>query len=81
MEPTTYTNISDYNAKINADRTSGSITGGTEILSDSETTLQANNISVTVNSINSTTINFTFSFTRADGQTVSGQYNGNYLTL
>lgn len=81
VEQTTYTNISDYNGKINANRTSGSITGGTEILSDNETTLQANNINVTINSITSTTVNFNFSFTRTDGQTISGQYNGNYLTL
>ena len=81
VEQTTYTNILDYNGKINANRTSGSITGGTEILSDNETTLQANNISVTINSITSTTVNFNFSFTRTDGQTISGQYNGNYLTL
>ena len=81
VEQTTYTNILDYNGKINVNRTSGSISGGTEILSDNETTLQANNISVTINNITSTTVNFTFSFTRTDGQTVSGQYNGNYLTL
>ena len=81
VEQTTYTNILDYNGKINANRTSGSITGGTEILSDNETTLQANNINVTINNITSTTVNFNFSFTRTDGQTISGQYNGNYLTL
>jgi hypothetical protein len=81
VEQTTYTNILDYNGKINANRTSGSITGGTEILSDNETTLQANNISVTINNITSTAVNFTFSFTRTDGQNISGQYNGNYFTL
>ena len=80
VEETTYTNILDYNAKINSNRTSGNIVGGTEILSDNNTDLQATNINITINSITSTTVNFSFSFTKANGQIISGQYNGNYLT-
>ena len=81
IEQTSYTNILDYNATINASRTSGNIVGGTEILSDNNAELQATNINITVNSITSTTVNFSFSFTKTNGQIISGQYNGNYLTL
>jgi hypothetical protein len=80
IEQTSYTNILDYNARINASRTSGNIVGGTEILSDNNAELQATNINITINSITSTTINFSFSFTKTNGQIISGQYNGNYLT-
>lgn len=81
VEQTTYTNISDYNGKINANRTSGNVIDGTEILSDNEATLQADTINITITTITSTTVNFTFSFIRTDGKIISGQYSGNYLTL
>ncbi|TDP59486.1 hypothetical protein [Flavobacterium dankookense] len=81
VEETTYTNILDYNATINANRINGNIDGGIEILSDNNIELQATNINITINSITTTTVNFSFSFTKTNGQTISGQYNGSYLTL
>ena len=81
VEQTTYTNILDYSARVNANRINGNIAGGTEILSDNELTLQSNNINITINNITATMVNFTFSFTRTDGQIIFGQYNGNYFTF
>ncbi len=80
IEQTTYSEILDYNAKINANRTNGNIVGGTQILSDNETSLQATDINITINEITQSTINFSFSFTRNDGKIITGNYSGNYLT-
>ncbi len=81
VQQKTYTNILDYSARLNANKTGSEIVivGGTEILSKSETNLQANNIKIVINNITSTTVNFTFSFKRTDGQIISGQYSGSYL--
>lgn len=75
----TFTNVLDYDASINKNRVSGTFDSGTSILDDNVSNLQASNITFTVNSITSTTVNMTFSFTRTDGQVISGNYNGNYL--
>ena len=79
LEETTYTDILDYDALINASLINNTIVGGTQILSDNEISLQANDINITIHDITSTTVNFTFSFKRTDGKIIAGQYDGTYL--
>ncbi|CAM4443312.1 hypothetical protein [Flavobacterium terrigena] len=75
----TFTNVGDYNGSINKNRVSGVTSAGTPILDDNVISLQASNISFTINNITSTTVDISFSFTRTDGEIISGHYNGNYL--
>jgi len=73
-----------YNYRIteNASRVNGYIQGGTRLLEDNyNSDLNASQISFTINSISSTNISFTYSFTRLDGEIFSGNYSGAYINL
>lgn len=80
LQEKTYTDILDYNISINGTRTSGDFTAGTVLLSDNDASsdIYASSSMVTINDLTATTIDLTFSFTRNDGQVISGSYNGNY---
>jgi|GEM_PF-1624281 len=80
-EAITYTGIQDYSCSINGTRVSGEIFEGNVILSDNETSLEASAISVTIHSITPNSVDLSFSFTRTDGEVVTGKYVGNYLTI
>jgi hypothetical protein len=67
LEATTYTEIDAYDISIN-----GSVV-------DSEFNSYAQSTSVTIRNFTTFNIDFTFTFTRNDGQVISVRYNGNYL--
>ena len=49
------------------------------ILDDNQSGFMTTAGSVTINSITATTLNFTFTFTREDGEVITGNYSGNYV--
>ena len=72
----------NYRITENASRVNGYIQGGTRLLEDNyNSDLNASQISFTINSISSTNISFTYSFTRLDGEIFSGNYSGTYVNL
>lgn len=72
----------NYRITENASRVNGYIQGGTRLLEDNyNSNLNASQISFTINSISSTNISFTYSFTRLDGKIFSGNYSGTYVNL
>lgn len=81
IQQATYT-ILDYDIKNDFSVIGGSQIGGNQILSNSteDTSLEASNKTVTINGITSSTINLSFTFTRNDGQIISGHYSGSYIT-
>tara|TARA_R100001369_G_scaffold13788_1_gene28133 strand:+ start:726 stop:884 length:159 start_codon:yes stop_codon:yes gene_type:complete len=50
-------------------------------LDDTESGFTASNTSVTVNSLSSSQIDFGFTFTREDGEIMTGNYSGNYADI
>ncbi|WP_338731996.1 hypothetical protein [Mangrovimonas cancribranchiae] len=80
LQETTYTDILDYSFSINGTLSDGNYDDGTEILSDNDpnSELYASNSVVTINNLTETTVDLSFSFTRNDGQVISGSYNGAY---
>lgn len=82
LQETTYSNITDYEISVGGTRTNGTFMPGTILLSDSDSNsnIYASNSTVTINNLTTTTVDLTFSFTRNDGQTISGSYNGAYIT-
>ena len=82
LQETTYTDITDYEISVGGTLTNGSYTPGTILLSDSDSNsnIYASNSTVVINDLTTTTVDLTFSFTRNDGQTISGSYNGTYIT-
>lgn len=81
LQETTYTNILDYDISINGTLTNGNYTPGTILLSDddSNSDVYASSSTVTINELTATTVDLTFSFTRNDGQVISGSFSGNYI--
>jgi len=81
LQETTYTDILDYDISINGTLTNGNYTPGTILLSDddSNSDIYASSSSVTINDFTATTVDLTFSFTRNDGQIISGNFSGNYI--
>ena len=81
LQATTYTPIEDYNVSINASVTDSEFNAGTILLSDSdpESDVYAQATSVTITNFTAFNIDFTFTFTRNDGQVITGRYNGNYI--
>ncbi|MFC0605151.1 hypothetical protein [Winogradskyella pulchriflava] len=81
IQNTTYTQIEDYNISINGTIVDSEFNYGTILLSDndSESDVYAQSGSVTVTNFTEYNIAFTFTFTRNDGQVISGSYDGNYL--
>jgi len=77
----TYNQIDDYDISINGSIVDSEFNPGTILLSDndSESDVYAQSGLVTVTNFTQYNIAFTFTFTRNDGQVISGSYNGNYL--
>jgi hypothetical protein len=81
IENTTYSEIEDYDVSINSSITDSEFTHGTVLLSDndSEADVYAQSASVSVTNFTEFNIVFTFTFTRNDGQVITGSYDGNYF--
>ena len=81
VQETTYAQITDYDFSINGTKTNGVFDAGTVLLSDEDpqSDFYASSASVTINSISESTINLKYTFTRNDGQVISGSYIGNYI--
>ncbi len=81
IQNTTYNQIDDYNVSINGSVVDSEFTIGTILLSDndSESAAYAQSGSVTVTNFTQFNIAFTFTFTRSDGQVISGSYDGPYF--
>jgi len=82
IQNTTYNQIEDYNISINGTFANDEFDPGTILLSDSdsEADVYAQSGSVTVTNYTQFNIAFTFSFTRNDGQIISGSYDGQHFT-
>lgn len=80
IQNTTYTNIQDYDVSINGTIVNSEFTTGTVLLSDDDpqSDVYAQSGTVTVTNFTQFNIVFTFTFTRNDGQVISGSYDGNY---
>jgi len=76
--------IQDYSIEINSsfipntEDENYTYVNGTFLLNSQQSAFIATEKSVTINSINETTIDLSFSFTRADGQIFSGNYVGSF---
>lgn len=81
FETGSITSLPDYRIIENAGINALEISGGTTLLDDNENGLTANVTLLTINSISPTSIDFTFSFTREDGEVVSGNYSGSYTDI
>lgn len=81
IQNTTYNQIDNYDVSINSSITNSEFTAGTVLLSDadSQSDVYAQSGSVTVTNFTQFNIVFTFTFTRNDGQVISGSYDGNYF--
>jgi len=81
IQNTTYNQINDYDISINSTVINSEFNHGTVLLSDSdsESDVYAQSGSVTVTNFTPFNIKFTFTFTRNDGQVISGSYDGNYI--
>lgn len=77
----TYNQIEDYNVSINGSIVDSEFNAGTILLSDenSESDLYAQSGSITVTNFTQYNIAFTFTFTRNDGEVITGSYDGNYF--
>ncbi|MFL0354788.1 hypothetical protein [Xanthomarina sp. GH4-25] len=72
----------DYRITENASRVNNLIEGGVRLLEDNfGSDLNATEISFIINSITTQTIDFQFSFTREDGELISGYYSGDYTDV
>ena len=81
IQNTTYTQIEDYDVSINSSIVDSEFNPGTILLddNDSESDVYAQSASITVTNFTEFNIVFTFTFTRNDGQVISGSYDGNYF--
>jgi hypothetical protein len=81
LETGAINNISDYTILENASFTNSEIDNGNTILDDTLSGFMATNTTVNINSLSSSQINFNFSFTREDGEIITGNYSGNYTDI
>lgn len=87
LEPGTITDIPNYSIETggafvqNPDDEDYTYTNGTFLLKSSDPGLTATEKTVTVNSVTENRVDLTFLFTRADGQTFTGTYNGLFTDL
>ncbi|PHR98643.1 MAG: hypothetical protein COA80_05035 [Leeuwenhoekiella sp.] len=81
LKSVSYENASDYEFFVDGTVSGGSYDRGTSILNYAETTQQATEIQVTINTLSETEISIDFSFTRNDGKVIYGNYSGTYLNL
>lgn len=67
--------------EVNAQFIDGELEDGNILLdrNNSDDNLNANSGSITISSLTTDTINFSFEFTRNDGEIVNGNFNGNFL--
>ncbi|WP_282031545.1 hypothetical protein [Winogradskyella eximia] len=81
LENTTYDTIEDYDISINGSFVDSEFNPGTILLSDNDPDADvfAQSGSVTITNFTAYNIVFTFTFTRTDGQVITGRYDGNYL--
>ncbi|WP_299522848.1 hypothetical protein [Winogradskyella sp.] len=81
IQNTTYNQIDDYDVSINSSVIDSEFNHGNVLLSDSdsESDVYAQLGSVTITNFTQFNIQFTFTFTRNDGQIISGSYDGNYI--
>lgn len=81
IQNTTYSQIEDYDISINSSFVDNDFNPGTILLSDadSDADVYAQSGSVTVTNFTAFNIAFTFTFTRNDGQIITGSYDGNYF--
>ena len=81
LQALTYTEINAYDVSINGSVIDSEFNAGTILLSanDPESDVYAQSASITITNFTAFNIDFTFTFTRNDGQVVSGRYNGNYI--
>jgi hypothetical protein len=75
------TSISDYRISTNANSNNSEISGGTTVLDDTESGFQVIETSIKIIALDSNQIDIEFSFTREDGEVISGNYSGNYTDL
>jgi hypothetical protein len=75
------TSISDYRISTNANSNNSEISGGTTVLDDTEFGFQVIETSIKIIALDSNQIDIEFSFTREDGEVISGNYSGNYTDL
>lgn len=81
IQNTTYSQIDNYDISINSSIVNSEFTPGTVLLADddSQSDVYAQSGSVTVTNFTQFNIVFTFTFTRNDGQVITGSYDGNYF--
>lgn len=81
IENTTYNSINRYDISVDGAIVDSEFISGTIFLSDSdpESDVFAQSGSVTVTNFTAYNIVFSFTFTRTDGQIITGSYDGNYL--
>ncbi|WP_299363334.1 hypothetical protein [Winogradskyella sp.] len=81
IQNTTYDEIDDYAVSTNSSIIDSEFNNGTVLLSDndSESDVYAQSGSVTITNFTEFNIKLTFTFTRNDGQVISGSYDGNYI--
>ncbi len=72
----------NYRITENASRVNNFIEGGVRLLEDNYgSDVNASEISFIINSITSETIDFEFTFTREDGELITGYYSGDYTDV
>ena len=83
IQNTTYNQIDDYDVSINGSIINSEFNPGTILLSDDDpqSDVYAQSTSITVTNFTAFNIAFTFTFTRNDGEVISGSYDGNYFML
>jgi hypothetical protein len=81
IQQTTYNQLEDYSVSIDGSVLESEFNYGTFLLSnnDSESDIYAESASITVTNFTTFNIDFIFTFTRNDGQVISGRYNGSYF--
>jgi hypothetical protein len=81
IQQTTYNEFDDYDISINGSVVDSEFNSGTILLSDNDP--QSNEFAqsgaLTITNFTAYNIAFTFTFTRNDGQVITGSYDGNYL--
>ena len=78
-----YSELVEYDILIDGETSNGFFTSQNVILTDdyigSSLELHASNFDFRITEFNENTIGLIFSFTRADGEEISGEYNGPYI--